>query len=135
MAAYCYLLEQNEGFRVPYGVVLVSGTFLAVTVPNTARSQQRFRQVLLEARQAVRDAGEMNEFPQVPADGRFCSRCHLGVPLPARKRTEYLKHGVPIPVNRNPDQRGEAYHSHSGDRFRWIPPHMLAVRKGIWRGA
>ena len=133
MAAYCYLLEQKEGFRVPYGVVLLSGTFLAVTVPNTARNHERFRQTLLEARQAARDAGEMNKFPPVPADGHFCAGCRLGAPVLVRKRIEYLRHGMPLPVNRSPDQNGEMFHSQCGDRFHAIPPHKLAVRKGIWR--
>jgi len=135
MAAYCYLLEQNEGFRVPYGIVLVSGSFLAVTVPNTAKNHERFRRALLEARQVARNAGESNEFPPVPAGGRFCSKCHLGVPVAVRKRIEYLRHGIPNPINANPDQDGEEYHSHCGDRFRSIPPHKLAVRKGVWREA
>ena len=79
------------------------------------------------------DAGEMNKFPPVPADGHFCAGCRLGAPVLVRKRIEYLRHGMPLPVNRSPDQNGEMFHSQCGDRFHAIPPHKLAVRKGIWR--
>ena len=39
MTAYCRLIEEREGFRSPYGIVLRAGTYQGVTVPNTARTQ------------------------------------------------------------------------------------------------
>ena len=135
MAAYCYVVEQNAGFRVPYGIILVGGSFLAVTVPNTPKNQERFRRALGKARQTARDAAETNRHPPVPAEGRFCKGCHLGEPVPVRRQMVFSKHGIPLPVNAVRDGRGEPYHSHCGDRFRSVPPHERAVHMGISRGA
>lgn len=133
MAAYCYLVEQNEGFRVPYGIMLIGRSFLAVTVPNTTKNHDRFRRALLEARRVAREAGESNGRPSVPGEGQVCGACHLGEPVPVRKQIEFSKHGIPLPLFIAKDEKEEEYHSHCGDRFRQIPPHKWAVRHGIRR--
>lgn len=135
MAAYCHLVEQNGGFRVPYGIMLIGRSFLAVTVPNTPKNHERFCQALREARRIAREAGETNRHPPVPGGGRFCKGCHLGEPVPVRRQIEFSKHGIALPVNGTRDNRGQEYHSHCGDRFGWAPPHEWALRIGISRGA
>ena len=131
MAAYCHLLEFSEGFRSPYGVIVKGETFAAVTVPNTPRTQAIFREALLAARRTICDAEEVNRSPPGPEGDGFCRECHLGWPVRLRPGERYLRHGAPMEPKPVVDGRKTQYHSHCGDRFRWIPPHRIAVAMGL----
>ena len=124
MAAYCHLLQTCEGFRSPYGVIVRKDTFAAVTIPNSARSQEGFWKALIDARRTVRDAEETNQFPSPPgAEATTCRDCPYGKPGAYRRGKDFLRHGKPIPVKIVPGPGRRKCHSHCGDRFHWIPPH------------
>ena len=127
MAAYCHLLEINEGgARSPYGVIVKGETFAAVTVPNTPRTQAIFREALLAARRTVRESEEVNEHPPGPTNNGHCRECPFGWPVRLRPGEHYLRHGGAIEPKIVRDRRKREYHSHCGDRFRWIPSHLQA---------
>ncbi|MHB0958746.1 MAG: hypothetical protein ACYC0X_15625 [Pirellulaceae bacterium] len=125
MAAYCRLLEINEGARSPYGVIVKGETYAAITVPNTARSQALFRQALWAARGIVRESEEVNRRPSPPEDLGICRECPFGRPVPLRPGARYLRRGAPITPKVLKDPRNRKYHSHCGDRFGWMAPHGL----------
>jgi len=126
MTAYCRLLEVREGFRSPYGVVLQSGSYAAVTIPNSSRSQETLRDALVKARSAIRDAEQANRFPPVPGAGAVCSECPFGSPKIHREREPFFRHQSALPALVK-----SRYHSHCGDRFRWVPPHRQSKRLGL----
>lgn len=125
MTAYCRLLEVREGFRSPYGVILQSGSYAAVAIPNNSRSREALREALTKARSAIRDSEQANEFPPVPGNGAVCSECHLGRPRPFWKGQQFLRHQSPLPAIVTSRR-----HSHCGDRFRWVPPHKNSQASG-----
>ena len=126
MAALCRLVEMNEGCRCPYGVIVKGpATYAAVTIPNTARTQTAFQEALLSARQTIRDAEELNIFPAKP-DPSTCSKCRFGAPVRLHRRKRFLRHGASIDPKVAKDPKKKKYHSHCGDRFRWMPPHRDA---------
>jgi hypothetical protein len=127
MVAYCQLLEACEGFRSPYGVIVRKDTFAAMTVPNSAKSQEDFRRALARARESVQEAEESNYFPPVSGEATVCRDCHYGQPRVYRRGKEFLRYGKPIPVHSLPGPGRKKYHSHCGDRFRWTPPHKEAT--------
>lgn len=131
MAAYCHLLEVSEGVRSPYGVIVKGETFAAVTVPNTLRTQAVFREALRSARQTVRESEEVNKRPPAPDDGGICRTCHVGWPVPLQSGERYLRHGTPLEPKAVKDHTRREYHSHCGDRFRWIPPSLHAQALGL----
>ena len=127
MAAYCHLLGVSEGARSPYGVIIKGETFAAVTVPNTPRTQAMFREALVAARRAVRESEEVNSNPPPPENANLCHECPYRLACSATSQRTVLRHGAPIEPKVAKDPRGNEYHSHCGDRFRWIPPHRDAI--------
>ena len=134
MAAYCHLLEFSEGARSPYGVIIKGESFAAVAVPNTPRTQAIFREALVAARRVVRESEEVNSNPPPPENVKLCHECPFGWPVGLRPGERYTRHGAPIEPKVATDPRRNEYHSHCGDRFRWIPPHRDALAMDLSDG-
>jgi CRISPR/Cas system-associated exonuclease Cas4 (RecB family) len=127
MAAYCHLLEITEGAESPYGVIVKGKTFAAVTVPNTSRTRAVFREALIAARRTIRESEEINACPPEPGNEGICRDCHFGWPIRLQGEERFLRHGAPIEPKAVKDEKKTKYHSHCGDRFRWLPQHRGAV--------
>ena len=122
MAAYCHLIETCEGGWSPYGVAIWADTFDGVSIPTNPESLMLLQDELQRARRIVRAAQESDEKPPPPHPS-LCTNCRLGVPKLYRPGLAHLRHGKPLPVFQTFDGEEEVYHSHCGDRFRWLPPH------------
>ena len=135
MAAYCRLVEAEEGFRSPYGIIVQARSYRAWVFPNTARSQKMFVEALLEARRIVRASEEVDGRPLVPAGGAFCRPCPAGKPKAYSRGKKFLRHKREIDVSPAFTRGRTAFHSHCGDRFRWVPPHdgLPAWHPARWR--
>jgi hypothetical protein len=131
MTAYCELIEKCEGYRSPYGVILHIADLNALIVPKTARSEETFRNAVLQAREAIRAADEMNVFPPSPSEASVCRDCHLGKPQVYGWGEPFSRHGDQLMANPVRGHTWRQFHSHCGDRFRWIAPHRKALQLGL----
>jgi hypothetical protein len=134
MTAYCELLEKCEGYRSPYGVIVHVADLNALIVPKTARSKETFRNAVLQARETIRAADEMNVFPPCPDEQSVCVDCHLGKPQVYGWGEPFSRHGDELLANPMRGHGWRKFHSHCGDRFRWIAPHRKASRLGLRPG-
>lgn len=130
MAAYCLLLEQVEGGRSPYGIILLGDSeYKGITVSKD-RSEAAFRKGLRQARSAI---SESRYRDPSPPDARSCLHCPKGKPFAYFEGESNARTGrLNSPVNRQLswlDRR--YYHSECGDRFCWLPPHEKATAKSI----
>lgn len=110
LAAYAHLIERTEGATVPYGLILLGSSYRGLAVPIHPGSKKQFHDGLIRAR-AIIKAGQ--DQPSPPNTGR-CRSCPWGKPIS--------------------DNGGRSYASPCGTRYRWVPPHQKAVRKGLVRG-
>jgi hypothetical protein len=132
LAAYCHVVEVAEGGSAPYGVILFGDGYDGVTIPNTTENQQTFRQELVKARQLVEAVQKQGLMPDLPARTTVCHDCWLGWPRKHRRGiTDTQLGGRELPAHRTKGEDQVIYHSICGDRFRWVPPHDLAVFKGL----
>lgn len=132
MAAYCHLIEQAEGGRSPYGVVLLGeNEYEGITVSNGRGSNTAFHKGLRKARSVVSEAQSGNE--PYPPDSRRCWNCPKGKPYSYREGISDARTGrlnSPVNLQRSLlDDRN--YHSECGDRFCWLPPHQRATEKDL----
>jgi hypothetical protein len=123
MAAYCRLIELCEGFKSPYGVIVMPDSFQAIIVPCTPKSREDFEQALYRARKTIRDAEEQNARPPEPSNGNLCRECPHGEPRAFRKGKVFMRGDIPLTPSAFPGKDGKQYHSLCGDRFQWTPSH------------
>ena len=131
IAAYCHLLTTCEHGDCPYGIILRSGTYVAVAVPNNERAKKALREGLSKAREIIRLSAEETSDPRKPEDTSRCERCPVGKPHRYDPRTPpYLRYGEPLRARLCEDREHRTYHSLCADRFEWTPPHEIAKRRG-----
>lgn len=128
MAAYCRLIEMQEGFKSPYGVIVMPDSFQAIIVPCSDRSQEDFERALIHARQIIRDAEEHNDHPGAPDAGR-CRDCHHGQPRVFHNGEFFLRGDMTLTPKIFLARQGKQCHCHCGDRFKRVPPHELVDRE------
>jgi hypothetical protein len=132
LAAYCYLIEQNEGLRSPYGLVLFHDSYEVLVLPNAPASRKAFHEALIRARELAgmteRERGSLEE----PSNTACCKGCVWGKPRPYIPGTsDTVLNGKTWDALVTSDRRGRPCHSPCGDRYGWIPPHELAQAKGL----
>lgn len=127
IAAYCWLIEQCEGSRAPYGIVMCAGSYDVFVVPNSRANQSLFTRTLeraLESFSRLRTGLACASTPS-PAS---CRRCPFGAPRPIPSSTENKSRAdtTPRPIHVSIGVGGREFHSECGDRFQWTPPHVDA---------
>jgi len=125
IAAYCHLIETCEGSKAPFGLVLFSGSYDAVLIPNGRTNMSLLDTTIATARRVLRADTECQHL-EAPARS-CCKSCPLGSPAPVTENSvtsPESNHGVHPVVGLG----GQLFHSPCGDRFRWIPPHESAER-------
>lgn len=128
MAAYCRLIEVREGFKSPYGVIVMPDSFQAIIIPFTAKSREDFEQAVHRSRKIIREAEERNERPAMPGDGSLCRECPHGELRIFRKGKLFLRGDIPLTPKITPGMDGKKYHSLCGDRFQETPPHATTAQ-------
>lgn len=139
IAAYCHLVEASEGLHAPYGIILTRGSLKGIAIPNTSEMRERLRAAVSDARRTMRKlAGNDRMCPVV--DPSHCVGCPHGNPVPlgqrfpGRETDQEAEPGVlQVHFATAPPKQGDKrlprrYHSHCGDRFTWLPPHVSALR-------
>lgn len=132
MAAYCRVIEQAEGGRSPYGIVLFGHGHDGCTVPNIEVHREKLREALAKARRLVDAVRKEGQTVEAPLSLAVCAGCHLGLPrehVPGK--TEITINGRVLPAKCTKGADKKNYHSPCGDRFNWVPPHELAMAKEI----
>jgi hypothetical protein len=131
IAAYCRLIETREHAQAPYGIILKSGSYIAIAVPNDDRAKKTLDRELANARKIIHAAKVEGLDPQPPQDRTQCEKCPVGRPRQYDpRRPRYVRYGNPMHMILNEDKQKRLYHSLCGDRFEWIPPHEMAKRNG-----
>jgi hypothetical protein len=131
MAGYCHLIETCEGRESPAGVVLIGDSYQGVTVLFTDQAKQDLRRALELAREKLAKSYDQRS-KEPPAAAACCFGCHWGHPRRFQQDvTEIECDGELIPVYGSVPADQQLYHAPCGDRFRWIPPHELAMRLKI----
>jgi len=131
MAAYCQLIERTTGMESPYGIILFGNTFQGVSIPNSPPNQQLFQQALIAFRTMLRKLKTDRLVPGPPPP-TLCLRCPVGKPIVFRKgHTETYQLQKPLPVTKAKGRGPLLYHSPCGDRFKWLPPHEIAIAKKL----
>jgi hypothetical protein len=133
MAAYGRLVELSMAARgcAPYGVILYGATDEGTTVPFRGADEEAVFQALRRAREVLA-ASERGGAPPEPGAPELCRGCHHGRPRPYRPgRSNHVSQGRSLPVVPAVDERERVYHSHCGDKFRWLPPHEVTVARRL----
>ena len=125
--AYCHLLETQEGFDSPYGIVLMGDSYRGFAVPNRGTFQRIFHDALRELRNVVARVNAQGSDPAPPSEKRKCSDCPFGKPRLVTLRRPTTQDGHELKPHVLKKWR-EQYHCDCGDRFRWKPPHADNAR-------
>ena len=129
IAAYCHLVEQNEGKQSPYGIILIPGTFTGTAVKPTTEDLDRVRQALQQLPRTVDDYLRHRRAPGPPQIWSICAGCPHGAPRKlATGHSDTTSLGTVVkPYRRKSPIDRCHYHSSCGDRFGWVPPHEQAI--------
>lgn len=126
VAAYCRLLQLNEGMESPYAVLLFGDSWDGLAVANTESLQKRLPEAVAFAREMDQLAQQSPEEPPSPQPPAQCVRCQYGRPVEYRVEQgspwwddNGQIHGMPF--------GGKTFHSCCGDRFGWTPPHEQSL--------
>jgi len=125
--AYCHLLETQEGFDSPYGIVLMGDSYRGFAVPNRGTFPRIFHNALRELRKVVARVELQGSEPSPPPEKRKCSDCPWGKPRLVKLQKPATKNGHVLKPHILQKWR-ERYHCDCGDRFRWKPPHDESAR-------
>lgn len=133
IVGYCQLLEQCEGGRSPFGVMMFADTYEVVIVPNNHTNQFMFEEGLLQAREILRQVALGIALGEPTRDQ--CRGCPLGKPRKyeqgkSDKHIGVLPGSLTLASKRNSKQE---YHCVCGDRFGWLPPHEDTVAMDLKR--
>lgn len=133
IVGYCQLLEQCEGGRSPFGVMMFADTYDVVIVPKNDTNQYMFEEGLLQAREILRQV-ELGIALGEPTRNQ-CRGCPLGKPCKYEPGKSDKHIGVlpgSLTVASKPNSKQE-FHCVCGDRFRWLPPHEDKEAMGLRR--
>lgn len=130
VAAYCRLIKSCELGDSPFGVLMFSGSYDCLIIPNSIGAESQLEKAFKHVQEllSVYEGGKF--IPREPTDNR-CNGCHWGKPcVYVAGKTDTILNGKPVIPLRT--RAGERYfHSACGDRFQWVPPHDDAVALGI----
>lgn len=127
IAAYCHLIETCEGSMSPFGLVLFSGTYDVVLVPNNRANTDAFHSTMKRAQAVL--YGDSGRCLTDPPARSACKLCPLGMPVPLSAVDDGSSETkLPLPSYPTIGIGGRRFHSQCGDRFRWIPPHEQAEK-------
>lgn len=137
IAAYCDLIENSEGGKCPFGVILFAGTSECVIIPNLHSLQQRKRRAVEDFNQLLAIQMLSGFEPPAPTDNR-CAGCEFGRPREFQLgKSETVLNGRELVPCKSESRRSSdgtvrgVFHSDCGDRFRWVPPHRQSEDLGI----
>lgn len=131
MAAFCHLVKAAMGAESPFGVILVGNGYDGFCLPNSSPAQKLFSNGLRLAREVLRNSEERID-PKPPVNPSICTGCPFGFPVIHRPgATDNLANGKKLRANLAQSDDQCWYHSHCGDRFRWLPPHKMVVEKDL----
>lgn len=126
VAAYCRLLQINEGMESPYAVLLFGDSWEGLAVANTESLQDLLPKAVAFARELEQLSQLSSDEPPPPSPPHQCIRCWYGRPVVYRVELgspwwddDGQIHGMPF--------GGKTFHSCCGDRFDWTPPHEQAL--------
>ena len=125
MAAYCHLIESSTNYHSPYGVILLPRRLDAMAVPNTDQVQAKLRGAV-----EIAEHG-MAQFPgpDEPANDKICLRCPFAQPRKyVAGKSDTIYQGKELPPN-SVRHNGVFVHTTCGDRFRWDPPTLKAIKQ------
>jgi hypothetical protein len=126
MAAYAHLVTTAEGGQSPYGVVLFGRGYDGVAVPFLPQGLAEVRECLARLREMLAIVEHQKLSPEVPAES-ICANCHWGRPIVCGgSESNFASAQYRTKGN---DKR--IYSSRCGDRYRWVPPHKIALAKGL----
>lgn len=123
IVGYCQLLEQCEGGRSPFGVMMFADTYDVVIIPNNHANQLLFEEGLLQTREILRQIALGIALGE-PTRNQ-CEGCPLGKPRKYEPGVSDKHIGVlpgSLQTAGNP-KRKQKYHCVCGDRFGWLPRH------------
>jgi hypothetical protein len=106
MAAYCHLIEQSEGAKSPYGVIIYPKSYDGIAIANAPSARKIFHDGLRNARSLIIESNNCD--PPRPYQ-KLCLNCPCGKPF----------------------FDGTEYSSDCGNRFKWVPPHSKSIEKGL----
>jgi hypothetical protein len=131
IAAYCRILESVQHSHAPYGIILKSGSYQAIAVPNDDRAKRILDRELAKARELIQASREGRPDPEPPENLTKCETCPIGRPIPYDPRQPpHVRNGQPLRMTPCKDKRGRLCHSLCGDRFEWTPPHQYTQSDG-----
>lgn len=137
LAAYALLIEENQKAKpTDWGIVLDPVTMRGIAVPindnlrtDVINKLKRFKRQLAEVRNGTD--------PAPPSSDSVCRNCPHGSPrvyrlgVLNRGQTSTMRDGHPLPALAKRGNDGRKYHSACGDRFKWVPPHILAFEREL----
>jgi hypothetical protein len=128
IAAYCHLIQKNQGANAPYGIILDQGTFTGTAIKPNQDDNRRWQQALRSLPSAAEDYLVHRRNPARPDPPHICRGCEHGRPrlLQLGKSTTKTMGSDVAPYQRRSPTNNRVYHSSCGDRFGWIPPHEKA---------
>lgn len=126
VAAYCHLIESQEGAEAPFGILLFADSYDCLIIPNTLKSRDLFRRALESLRELLLTHGEEAMIAAGPSDNR-CLGCPWGAPRPPTEESATVLHGKRVQPKLAKGKDGTWRHSPCADVFGEVPPHIQAV--------
>jgi hypothetical protein len=123
VAGYCRLVEAAMNYDSPYGIVLLPRRLDAMAIPHTPQLKAKLQGAIEIAMHTV----TLGRDPDEPTNKKVCINCPLGKPRKyvAGKSTNYFKTQPLDPYCVS--AQGFNWHTPCGDRFKWIPPTLVAL--------
>ena len=132
MAAYCHLVTACEHARSPFGVVLFSDSYSGIAIPMNDRAWGALEQGLNTARRVISARGTGRTDPGKPDGSSTCKDCPLGRPVDYQPGvTDLVVGDVKLEGYVTNDINGRPCVSECGTRFRWVPPHRVAIARRL----
>lgn len=126
VAAYCHLIESQEGAEAPFGILLFADSYDGLIVPNTLQSREQFRRALDTLRELLATHGEDTVIAAGPSDNR-CLGCPWGAPRVATEESATILEGRRLSPKLAKGRDGQWRHSPCADLFGEVPPHAQAI--------
>jgi hypothetical protein len=124
VAGYCHLVEAATNYQSPYGIVLLPRRLDAMAIPYTSHLKSKLHDAIELARDALAQLPGSDE----PSNKEICLNCPLGRIrryVAGKSGTSYFGQELP-PAGEK--VRGVLWHTTCGDRFRWKPPTLVALK-------
>ncbi len=126
IAAYCQLIESQEGAEAPFGILLFADSYDGLILPNTLKSREQFRRALVALRELLQTQDQDTVIAAGPSDNR-CLGCPWGIPRIPTEESATMIGGKRLPPKLTKGKDGQWRHSPCADLFGEVPPHLFAV--------